>query len=650
MISIRLLISILIPGVLWYFSKWWYALIAWLFINLVIFRGYRTLWLLIRTFRRDMTAAKRFMKVSLFNRRALRLKKTVPMLFQDTVARHPAKIMFKTAERNWTFQEVEDYTNKVANNFAKMGLSAGDDVALLMENRAEVIFLWLGLSKIGVATAIINYNLRQSPLVHCISVVKAKMIIFSPQMTSHVVEVADELQNKMSLKFFSYGTPTEDLSKYGTVDVFSLIDKSSIDPPAFKGSLDDRLIYIYTSGTTGLPKAAVIKHMRFISCAAIMNNMLPIKNDDDTMYYYLPLYHIAGGVLGVSNSIIYGVTGAVATKFSATNFWSECIKFECTVTQYIGEICRYLYAQPPKDVDRQHSLRMMYGNGLRPQLWVDFKNRFGIKNMRELYGSTEGNANIMNIDNKVGCVGFIPTISRVSPAIARFIYNLNLIKVDEETGEPLRDKNGLCIPCKPNEGGEMVASITDRPTSRFDGYTDSSATKKKIYTNVFFKGDKAFASGDILTYDEDGYLFFKDRTGDTFRWKGENVSTAEVEGVISKHAGLSDSVVFGVEVAGSEGKAGMVVLLDPERKTDFANLLSKISKELPPYAVPVFVRLTSSLEATGTFKLPKTKLMKEGYDIAMHTDPVFFLDSTHRKYVELDSELYGKIVNRKVRV
>ncbi|XP_028968982.1 long-chain fatty acid transport protein 4 [Galendromus occidentalis] len=601
-----------------------------------------------KTSRRDLTAGWRFLGSNIALRSIMWRRKTVPMLFRDRVKQHPHKTMFVTPEREWTFQDVEDYTSKIANYFLQRDLRAGDNVALVMENRADVVFVWLALSKIGVATAVVNYNLRQSPLLHCISVVNTKAIIFTPQMAPHIMEITASIKDKREARFFIYGE-SEMYPQFPGENILANLDSMPSELPSYRGSLDDNLLYIFTSGTTGMPKAAVIKHLRYIFCGIMIHHMMPLKSSD-RMYHYLPLYHIAGGVLGTSQSVLFGLSGAMAPKFSASTFWEDCIKYQCTVTQYIGEICRYLYNQAPKVTDNQHSIRLMFGNGLRPQLWMDFKNRFRIENLRELYGSTEGNANIINIDGTVGSVGFVPTICRVSPFLASFIYNLNIIKIDPESGTPERNKRGLCVRVRPNEPGELVASIDKKPQCRFDGYTDSSATTRKIYRNVFRKGDECFASGDILVFNNDGYLFFKDRTGDTFRWKGENVSTTEVEDVISKYADLSDSVVYGVEIPGLEGKAGMAALLDPAQVVDVNKLLECLRKELPAYAVPLFIRIAEKLEATGTFKLPKMKLMREGFDIKSFEDPVYFLDQSEGVYVRFDQNLLEKLVNKELRV
>ncbi|XP_017463175.1 PREDICTED: long-chain fatty acid transport protein 1-like, partial [Rhagoletis zephyria] len=398
----------------------------------------------------------------------------------------------------------------------------------------------------------------------------------------------------------------------------------------------DRLLYIYTSGTEGLPKAAIIKHSRFIYMGAGSHYMLAMT-EEDILYTSLPLYHLAGGTVGVCQAAIFGNTMVIRSKFSASNFFKDCVKYRCTVAQYIGEICRYLLAQPESPYDKTHSLRLLFGNGLRPNIWREFVTRFNIPQIGELYGSTEGNASMINVDNTEGACGFISQIGS-------FLYPANLIKVDEKTGEPIRDRNGLCIKVSANETGEFVGKIIENDPSRaFDGYASKDATEKKIIHNVFSKGDAAFASGDLLTMDRFGYLYFKDRCGDTYRWKGENVSTMEVEAIISNILNLSDAIVFGVPVPGCEGKAGMAAILDPEQRVDLEQLLEKLRANMPLFSVPVFIRLAKHFEMTATHKLPKVTLKRDGYDPAATADPLYMLDAKQGKYVRIDQALYEDI-------
>ncbi|KAJ9588450.1 hypothetical protein L9F63_018183, partial [Diploptera punctata] len=463
-------------------------------------------------------------------------------IFRWQVAKHPNKPCFIFEDKEWTFAQVEEYSNKVANVFKNHGYQKGDTVGLIMENRPEFVCIWLGLSKIGVITALINHNLRQHPLVHSITVGNCQAIIFSSEITEAVKDIMNSLPANISLYRWCPISNNE-TAGLGEKNLTTLLDEAPGSPPVVtqKIGYQDRLIYIYTSGTTGLPKAAVITHSRFVFLSGGTTWMLWFKRSD-RFYIPLPLYHTAGGVQTVGQAIIFGSTVVIRKKFSASAYMSDIRKYECTCAQYIGEMCRYILAVPPKPEDKQHKLRMIYGNGLRPQIWTEFVKRFNIPRVGEFYGATEGNANILNIDNTVGAIGFV---SRILPSV----YPISIIKVDPESGEPIRDKKGLCIVCKPGEPGVFIGKINpNNPTRAFLGYVSKKESEKKVVHDVFCKGDSAFISGDLLVSDDFGYLYFKDRTGDTFRWKGENVSTSEVEAVISNLINYRDAIVYGVEL------------------------------------------------------------------------------------------------------
>lgn len=366
--------------------------------------------------------------------------------------------------------------------------------------------------------------------------------------------------------------------------------------------------------------------------------MLGLRADSDILYNPIPLYHMSGGLVGTGCALTKGIPSVLRSKFSVSAYWADCIKYKCTLAQYIGEMCRYLLKAPPRPEDKAHSVRLMVGNGMRPQIWQEFVDRFKIEQITEVYGSSEGNANIVNVDNQVGAVGFVPSI------LPKSLHPVALIRVNPETCEPIRGKDGFCIRTEIGEPGMLIGMIKPGNASReFNGYLDKEASQKKIVENVFSKGDKAFLSGDILVQDEFGYFYFKDRTGDTFRWKGENVATAEVEGVISNVVGYRDATVYGVQIPGVEGKAGMAAIVDPDSLLDFKALAEGLDKALPSYARPIFLRIVKELEMTSTFKLKKISLQKEGFDPNKIQDKVYF--RTDKEYVEVTPELYQKIIS-----
>lgn len=492
---------------------------------------------------------------------------------------------------------------------------------------------------LGVVPALINSNLKKSGLLHTIRIVNSKAIIYSAETEPDVLEALSESDEEYPQLFCVDQVQNEnkgiDLSSYLAKESTQTLDKS------YTG-YNDELFYIYTSGTTGLPKAAVIKNSRFMFAVYALYCMTKIVKSD-VLYSPLPMYHTAAGAMVTGNAVMEGVSMVSRKKFSASKYWSDCCRTNVTCGQYIGEIARYLYSTPISPLETQHKIRMMFGNGLRREIWEKFTSRFQIPLICEFYGSTEGNCSVGNISGRVGAVGFVSVIFP-------FLLPLGLIQVDEETREPLRDENGLCIPCKIGTPGEIVGRIEKgHPVRDFHGYADKSATKKKILTDVWKKGDICFRSGDILEMDEFGWLFFKDRAGDTFRWKGENVSTAEVEAVCSSILALKDCVVYGVEIPGCEGRAGMLALPDPSREVDLSKLLDGLEARLPAYARPMFIRVVNEIELTATFKLKKKDLQRDGFDKNLVKDPLYIIDKKSRSYKELDDELFSEIMDGKMK-
>ncbi|NXT54733.1 S27A1 protein, partial [Pluvianellus socialis] len=574
-------------------------------------------------------------------RRHQKAKSTIPKMFQEVVHRHPDKValIYEATGEQWTFRRLDEYSNAVANYFYQQGFRLGDVIAIFMESRPEFVGLWLGMAKVGIEAALINFNLRLDSLVYCVTTSGAKAVIFGGELTSAICEVSGMLGKNMA-KFCSgdYNPGVVPAETKHLDPLLSTASKSSPVQAPLKG-LDDRLFYIYTSGTTGMPKAAIVVQSRYYRIAAFGYYAYKM-HPEDIVYNCLPLYHSAGNIMGVGQCLIHGLTVVIRKKFSASRFWDDCVKYRCTIIQYIGEICRYLLNQPVRESETQHCVRLAVGNGLRPTIWEDFTKRFQVKQIGEFYGATECNCSIANLDGKVGACGFN---SRILPNV----YPIRLVKVNEDTMELIRDSRGLCIPCGPGEQpGLLVGQINQQdPLRRFDGYVSESATNKKIAYNVLRKGDQAYLSGDVLVMDDLGYMYFKDRSGDTFRWRGENVSTTEVEGALSHILNQTDVAVYGVEVPGVEGKAGMAAIADPKAKVDPNVLYQELQKVLPPYARPVFLRLLPQVDTTGTFKIQKTRLQREGFDAT--SDRLYFLDLKLGKYVPLDERLYERICSGK---
>jgi fatty-acyl-CoA synthase len=409
-------------------------------------------------------------------------------------------------------------------------------------------------------------------------------------------------------------------------------------------NIEDRALCIYTSGTTGLPKAANVNHYRLMYWSHWFAGLMDAR-PTDRMYNCLPMYHSVGGVVATGAMLVTGGSVVIREKFSARRFWDDVVRWDCTLFQYIGELCRYLLRAPAHPREREHRLRLCCGNGLRGDIWTEFKGRFEIPQILEFYAATEGNVAIFNCEGKPGAIGRIPGfLSHRFPAV--------IVKFDVEKQTPTRDEQGFCVRCNAGEIGETIGKIADDPThyiGRFEGYTNKNQTEHKILRNVFKHGDAWFRTGDLMRKDEQGYFYFVDRIGDTYRWKGENVATSEVAEVITLLPGISEAVVYGVAIPGTDGRAGMAaVVVRDERNLDLLALRQHLTMHLPEYALPIFLRVRRELEITATFKQIKGDLIREGFDPSRIADPIYFHDTEGQVFVPLDSALHDRIVSGKM--
>ena len=560
----------------------------------------------------------------------------VPMQIAAFARETPDAIAIYYEDEKISYKELIDRSNKYAQWFLKNNLAKGDVVALMMENRPEFLSCWIGITQVGGTVALINTNLSGQPLDYSLGISQANNLILGSELLESFSTANDETKNKFN---------TWVQGNYQESNYFKNINKVLEDLPSEKPKInytvtnDDDGLYIYTSGTTGNPKAATISHKRLrLMMLGFKGAIQP--NKDDRVYNVLPLYHSAGGVIAVGLALTSGASLVLKRKFSVNDFWDDVNKYGVTIFQYIGELCRYLLNAPEHKYEKSHNLRMACGNGLRPDIWDAFKDRFKINNILEFYGATEGNVSLMNYDGKSGAIGRIPKYIEK-------ILNVHIIKFDIEKEEPIRDENGFCIPCDVNEVGEAIGKIVIEGS--FEGYVDKEATKKKILSDVFEKGDQYFRSGDLLSKDDLGYVYFADRIGDTFRWKGENVATSEVAEAFVGFDGILEANVYGVSIPGSDGKAGMAAL-STNKDIDLVKLYQKLSSSLPAYAQPLIIRIKNEIEVTGTFKHRKVELVKEGYDPKNISEPLYFCDHQSRKYVPLDNDLFGSIDNQKIKL
>ena len=558
---------------------------------------------------------------------------------------HPERDFVRFEERSLSYGELNAAANRVSHWAYGQGLGHGDVVALLMENRPEYIATWAGLAKLGVTAALVNTNLRGKALAHALETADTRTLIVGSELLPAAAALADEVD--WPLRAWVSRDPADETDPAaaplpaGFRDLSAATDEEpDTDPdPSEREELrtGDNLFYIYTSGTTGLPKAARMSHLRFLGGGESTAFALKLR-PGDVHYCALPLYHSAGGMMLVSSVLASGATIALRRKFSASQFWSDVREYGATHFQYIGEFCRYLVNQPPDAEDKNHRLRVAIGNGLRPDIWQEFQERFAIPRIIEFYGATEGNTVLINLENKTGSVGRFPL---------KALSNARLVRYDVENDTHVRGDDGLCIECGPDEPGELLGRIPDKPDGvlgRFEGYTSKEATDKKILRDVLAPGDAWFRSGDLLRQDAQGFFYFVDRIGDTFRWKGENVSTQEVAEILGGFPGLAMVNVYGVQVPGMDGRAGMAALV-PEDPAAFepTAFYRFVDEALARYAAPVFVRLLPEPDMTGTFKLRKVGLQQEGFDPGRVRDPLLVRDDEAGSYRPLTSEIAEEI-------
>ncbi|AHE55090.1 long-chain-acyl-CoA synthetase [Sphingomonas sanxanigenens] len=537
-----------------------------------------------------------------------------------------------------SFAEMNARANRVAHAARAAGLAKGDVVALLMLNRPEFVMIWLGLAKAGIVTTLLNTSATGAVLGHALRQVEATALIVGSELAATVDGVDPAALPGL---VFEQSETGADRSDHGWRDLDAAMATAfSENPPrAWRRGvvMADPLYLIFTSGTTGLPKAARMSHMRFLNAGEMMAGLMQF-GAADVHYCVLPLYHGAGGMVVPSVALAAGRPFVLRRKFSRSGFWADVRRHGITAVYYIGEVVRYLMATPPSPDDRDHSLRVMSGAGLKPDVWAAFSERFGVSNIIEGLGSTEANYGITNVDNRPGSVGRLPYPQAT---------NIRVLKWDVGQGDHVRAADGSVVEAGPHEVGELVAEVLDGTgvAGFFEGYTSAEATEAKLIRDLFKPGDRWFRSGDLVRFDEDDYFFFVDRAGDTFRWKSENVSTQEVETVLSGFAGPSVINVYGVAVPGAEGRAGMAALTyDGGGSFDGAAFHAFATAHLAPYAVPLFVRLTASADMTTTFKLRKIELQREGYDPARcGGDPLFVADPQAGAYVPLDEMVLARL-------
>jgi fatty-acyl-CoA synthase len=565
---------------------------------------------------------------------AARPMRVLPVIIDELAVTFGDAPALLSDRESFSFRALANRSNRYARWALARGLAKGDVVCLLMPNRPEYMAIWLGITRVGGVVALINTNLVGASLAHCINVVSPKHIIVDAELSTAFAAAQQHVV--ADARVWSHGgSDRQSADIEGEVDGLSGEKLSAAEERPL--TVADRALHIYTSGTTGLPKAAVVNHYRLLIWSLWFAGMMDTRSSD-RMYNCLPMYHSVGGVVATGAVLVNGGSVVIRDRFSAGQLWDDVVRWDCTLLQYIGELCRYLVHTPPHRQERAHRIRLCCGNGLRGDVWNEFKDRFAIPRILEFYAATEGNVTLFNYEGKPGAIGRIPSfLAHRSPTA--------LVRYDAESGAHLRDEQGRCIRCRPDEVGEAIGKILAGSAnlgSRFEGYTDEQESTKKILRDVFEPGDAWFRTGDLMRKDASGYFYFVDRVGDTFRWKGENVSTSQVSETISAFSGIKDASVYGVAVPGQEGRAGMAAIVG-DGAVDLAALRAHLAAHLPEYARPLFLRVRNEIEVTATFKHKKHDLMREGYDPAGTTDPIYFDDRARRAFVPLDQALFDRI-------
>jgi fatty-acyl-CoA synthase len=566
---------------------------------------------------------------------------TLPILVDTLAERFGSVPALLARNESLTYRGLAERSNLYAQWAVRQGVSFGDVVCLLMPNCPEYVAIWLGITRIGGIVSLLNTNLVGDALAYAVNMVAPRHVIVGDSLievfASVVPKISPEIQNwahgENSREFLRIEHEIERPAEGGLTDL-------EYRPP----TIADRALYIYTSGTTGLPKAVNVSHFRLMQWSYWFAGIMDTR-PDDRIYNCLPMYHSVGGVTAIGAALVNGASVVVRERFSARRFWDDVVESKCTIFQYIGELCRYLVNTAPHPLEAQHQLRLACGNGLGADVWEEFQSRFHIPQVLEFYAATEGNFSLFNCEGRVGAIGRIPSFLPQRSSMA-------LVKFDLEKAEPVRKDEGFCIRCSTNETGEAIGQILDDGTSaagRFEGYTEEAATEEKILRNVFAKGDAWFRTGDLMRRDEGGYFYFVDRIGDTFRWKGENVSTNEVAATVCAYPGVLEAVVYGVTIPGTEGRAGMVAAVISE-DIDLVAFRQHLVGRLPEYARPLFLRISSEIEVTGTFKPKKHNLARDSYDPSASADPIYFNDPVRETFVKVDSQIFESIQSGKMRL
>jgi len=562
-------------------------------------------------------------------------KVSVGSYLQRNAELYPEQPAILFENERYTHKQFNGMVNRYANALLAKGIEKGDVINAFLENRPEILFLLGAASKTGAIVSLVNPNQRGPSLLHSFTVTSSNHFVIGEERIEEFEEIREDLglASDVSVYFLAdrNGRPQPEgyLSWAKEIEQASEADL----PTTAEMEMSDPFAYLFTSGTTGLPKAAITQNGRWVTPLKTFGEAMMRLTSTDTIYIPLPFYHGTAMYVGWPCAAAGGAAIAMRRKFSTSNFWNDVRRYNVTAFVYIGELCRYLMLQPESPSDDDNTISKIVGNGLRPDIWQAFKARFGIKEIYEFYGASEGNIAFANFLNLDCTVGFCP----MTYAIVRY---------DLEYDAPIRDANGFLEKVGKGESGLLLGKIDEE--APFVGYTDTAETERKIIRDVFETGDAWFNTGDLMKDIGYKHAQFVDRLGDTFRWKGENVSTTEVEAVVNGLPYVSESNIFGVHIPGADGRAGMAAVITGKglEGIQIDKWYGALRAQLPVYAVPVFLRFKERFDTTDTLKLKKADLKKDGFDPSQTDDPIFVRLPGESSYTRMTRDLYEAIMSK----
>ena len=541
--------------------------------------------------------------------------------FDNNVKKIPNKTAFIFEGKKISWQEADQQVNKYAGFLKSQNINKGDCFAILMDNSPDFLMVLLASFRIGSIAALINTTVSGEGLKHVINISNVKLITAG---ASHLEKLSTALEGSDLKNLPLFSIDDEQKVPENIKNLKSLSKKFNAFEP-YQPIMKDVAAYIFTSGTTGLPKAALVDHAKLVKGSFAGHFLCFNFKKEDKLYMTLPLYHSTGLVLGWAASLRSGCTNIIKSKFSASDFWKDVEKYKANKFIYVGELCRYLMNMPASEHDKFNSITRISGNGLRPDIWKSFQERFNIKKIVEIYGATEAVGMTVNSAGRSGMIG-------------RKRSDSSIIKCNKDDGSPILNNKGFCTKVSEGETGLYIQKISS--SAKFQGYLDSQASNKKILQNVFAEGDHYFNTGDLITLHDNNWLSFADRVGDTYRWKSENVSTMEVAAILNNAIGVMDCNVYGVKIDSAEGKAGMAAM-NVSDEFNFNSFTDHVNKNLNTFQRPYFLRLTKDMKTTGTFKHQKEDLKKQGFDPNLITDKLYFYQKD--SYIEIDNNLFTRI-------